>query len=96
MRGLDERLPERVESLCFAIIHEAVGNVKKHAEAENTWIVVERRGSRLYVAVRDDGTGFDVSSTEATYDSRGSLGLLNMQERADVLGARYAIESSPE
>jgi hypothetical protein len=45
--------------------------------------------------VRDDGTGFDVSETEATYDSRSSLGLLNMQERAEALGAKYAIESAP-
>jgi signal transduction histidine kinase len=94
--GLEERLPERVESLCFSIIHEAVGNIKKHAEAKNAWIIVQRQRNRLFVAVRDDGTGFDVSATEANYDSRSSLGLLNMQERADVLGARYAIESSPE
>lgn len=95
VRGLEERLPTRVESLCFAIIHEAIGNVKKHAEADNAWIVVERKGDRLTVAVRDDGEGFDVSSTQANYDARGSLGLLNMQERAEVLGGRYAIESTP-
>jgi signal transduction histidine kinase len=94
-RGVEERLPERVESLCFAIVHEAIGNVKKHAEADNAWIIVERTGSRLTVAVRDDGEGFDVSSTQASYETRGSLGLLNMQERAEVLGARYDIESSP-
>jgi signal transduction histidine kinase len=94
-RGPEERLPERVESLCFAIVHEAIGNVKKHAEAEHAWIVVERTSNRLAVAVRDDGVGFDVSATQADYDARGSLGLLNMQERAEVLGARYAIESAP-
>jgi signal transduction histidine kinase len=95
VRGLEERLSSRVESLCFAIIHEAIGNVKKHAEADNAWIVVERKGDRLTVAVRDDGAGFDVSSTQANYDARGSLGLLNIQERAEVLGGRYAIESAP-
>jgi hypothetical protein len=84
-----------MESLCFAIIHEAVGNVKKHAEAENTWIVVERRTQDVVVAVRDDGKGFDVKATEENYDQRGSLGLLNIRERCQVLGARYAVESKP-
>jgi signal transduction histidine kinase len=95
VRNLDERLPFRMESLCFAIIHEAVGNVKKHAEADNTWIVVERRSDDVVVAVRDDGKGFDVEATEESYSQRGSLGLLNIRERCEVLGARYAIESKP-
>jgi signal transduction histidine kinase len=95
VRNLDERLPFRMESLCFAIIHEAVGNVKKHAEADNTWIVVERRKDDVVVAIRDDGKGFDVKVTEETYDKRGSLGLLNIRERCQVLGARYSVESRP-
>jgi signal transduction histidine kinase len=95
VRNLEGRLPSRVERLCFAIIHEAVGNVKKHTHAENTWIILERRRRDLVVAIRDDGEGFDVSEIEAGYDRRGSLGLLNIRERSEVLGARYAIESAP-
>lgn len=95
VRDLTERLPPRVESLCFSIIREAIGNVKKHAGTRNAWIVVERREDDLIVAVRDDGAGFDVSSMSAGYDRRGSLGLLNIKERSEMLGARYAIESVP-
>ena len=95
VRYLDERVPSRVESLCFSIIHEAVGNVKKHAHAENTWIIVERRPDDLVVVVRDDGEGFNVPEVEANYDRRGSLGLLNIRERCEVMGAHYAIESTP-
>lgn len=93
VRNLDERLPSRVESLCFAVIREAVRNVIKHAHAQNTWIILERRPDDLVVAIRDDGVGFDVSQTEANYDLQGSLGLLNIKERCEVMGARYAIES---
>jgi signal transduction histidine kinase len=92
---MEERLPARIERLCFDIVREAVGNVNKHAHAKNTWIVVERRLHDLVVAVRDDGRGFDVAHIEQEYDSRGSLGLLNMRERSEVLGAKYAIESKP-
>ena len=38
IRGLDERLPQRVEETCFAVIHEAVNNVRKHAHAEHAWL----------------------------------------------------------
>jgi signal transduction histidine kinase len=95
MRGLDTRLPRRVEETCFAVIHEAVNNVKKHAHAAHTWIVLERRPGDLIVAVRDDGQGFDLAQIEAQYDRLGKLGMLNMKERAELLGARQVVESVP-
>jgi signal transduction histidine kinase len=95
IRNLAARLPPRVERLCFVIIQEAVGNVKKHAHAAVTRIIVERRPRDLIIAVRDDGTGFDVARAQQEYDRRGNLGLLNIQERAEMLGARYAIHSAP-
>jgi signal transduction histidine kinase len=95
VRNLDQPLPDRVREVCFAIVHEAVGNVIKHAEAQNVWIVLERRATDLVLAVRDDGTGFDVTQTQAGYDLSGSLGMLNMKERAEMLHARYVVQSTP-
>lgn len=91
----DERLPSKVEELCFAIIREAVVNIKKHAQAQDVWIIVEKRSKDLVVAVRDNGRGFDVQATRKSYGNRGSLGLLNMSERAELLGAKYDISSAP-
>lgn len=95
VRNLDQPLPKRVQEICFAIVHEAVGNVVKHAQAKNAWIVVERRATDLVLAVRDDGKGFDVKQTQAEYDLSGSQGMLNMQERAEMLHARYVVQSAP-
>jgi len=95
VRALFERLPARVEEVCFAIVHEAVGNVIKHARAQNVWIVVERRDTDLVLAVRDDGDGFDVAQTQVGYDLSASLGMLNMKERAEMLNARYVVQSKP-
>jgi signal transduction histidine kinase len=95
IRGLDERLPQRIEGACFAVIREAINNVNKHAHGANAWIVIERRAQDLIVAIRDNGKGFDLAQTEARYDRLGKLGLFNMRERADMLGARYHIESVP-
>ena len=95
VRGLDERLPDKVEHVCFAIVQEAIGNIKKHAKAKQVWIGVERRAKDLVLGVRDDGKGFDVAAVESQYDQRGSLGLLNMKERAELVGGQLTIESSP-
>jgi signal transduction histidine kinase len=95
IRNFQDRLPSRIEELCFAIVQEALINVKKHAQAKNTWIIVERRPKDLVIAIRDDGKGFNVAGMNEEYDRRGSLGLLNMRERAELLGAQYALESVP-
>ncbi|HIP96760.1 MAG TPA: sensor histidine kinase [Anaerolineae bacterium] len=94
-RGLDERLPAKLEHVCFAIVQEAVGNIKKHAKAKQVWIGVERRAKDLVLGIRDDGRGFDVEAAEKQCDRRGSLGLLNMKERAELVGGCLTIESSP-
>jgi len=95
VRNLGRRLPDHVQEICFAIVHEAVGNVVRHARAKNVWIIVERREADLVLAVRDDGIGFDVRETEAGYDLSGRLGMLNMRERAEMLNARFVIQSVP-
>jgi len=95
VRSLDERLPAKLEHVCFAIVQEAVGNIKKHAKAKQVWIGVERRAKDLVLGIRDDGRGFDVEAVEKQCDQRGSLGLLNMKERAELVGGRLTIESSP-
>jgi signal transduction histidine kinase len=93
--GLDERLPAKLEHICFAIVQEAVGNSKKHAAAKQVWIGVKRRAKDLVLGVRDDGRGFDVQAVEGQYDQRGSLGLLNMKERANLVGGQLTIKSAP-
>ncbi len=44
------------------------------------------------LTVTDDGRGFDAS--RGVRDS--AYGLVGMRERADVIGARLVVESSPE
>jgi signal transduction histidine kinase len=89
------RLESKAEAAIFSIVQEAVGNVRKHAQAQNVWIKIGQKNGALAICVRDDGCGFDVACIEADYAARGSLGLLNMKERADIAHASLAIESTP-
>jgi signal transduction histidine kinase len=94
VEGLEERLPARLEEICFSIIQEAINNVKRHANEENVWLTAIRRGDEFQVVVKDDGEGFDLAEVERSYDKRGKLGLLNMQERAEMIEGRLSIESA--
>ena len=78
------RLNAQAERSIFSIVQEAVGNIKKHAQAQHVWITVVERDDDLQVRVRDDGQGFSVDWLVAEYDKRGSLGMLTMRERVLV------------
>lgn len=82
-----------VAGTVFSIIQEAINNIKRHANARNVWLTLELRNDHLMVTLRDDGEGFDMAATEANYDKRGSLGLLNMRERAHLIEADLQIHS---
>ncbi|HID64948.1 MAG TPA: GAF domain-containing protein [Anaerolineae bacterium] len=95
VEGLEERLPARLEEICFSIIQEAISNVKRHANEKNVWLTAVRRGDEFQVVIKDDGEGFDLAEVERSYDRQGKLGLLNMRERAEMIGGRLSIESAP-
>jgi signal transduction histidine kinase len=93
--GFDERLPPDVEATAFIVMQEAVNNARKHANADNIWLTLTPEEGSLLVAVKDDGCGFDKSVVEKNTNRGGHLGLVSMQERAELIEAQLAIESSP-
>jgi signal transduction histidine kinase len=48
----------------------------------------------VLLEVEDDGVGFDVSSLNSSYDQRGSLGMVNMRERAELANGVFQISST--
>ncbi len=81
------------EGVVFTIIEEAVGNARKYANQSTIEIHLTAQKDRVIAAVVDHGPGFDVAAVKATYDQRGSLGLLNMEERAQMVGGICRIQS---
>jgi signal transduction histidine kinase len=89
------RLEHNIEATVFIIIQEAVNNIRKHAVPRNVWIALDHSKESTTVMVRDDGKGFDSRAVTDRYDERGSFGLLNMRERARLIGASYDLFSQP-
>lgn len=91
--GFNKRLSNEVEATIFIIVQEAINNARKHAKAKNIWVNLAQAEEHLLVAVEDDGQGFDAENTRKTYDQHSRLGLLSMQERADLIDAQLDIQS---
>ena len=87
-----ERLPATVETALYRIAQEALTNAARHARASRVQIEVRRSGASVWLAVRDDGQGFDVDPTLARRGDRG-LGLIGIHERVEVLSGQLIIES---
>ncbi len=83
-----------VAATVFAIVQEAVTNAKKHAAARDVWLRLQPDESWLEVTVEDNGAGFDSQAVQENYDRKGSIGLLSMKERAELIDAQFRIESS--
>nr|WP_290668530.1 ATP-binding protein [Ardenticatena sp.] len=80
----------------FAIVQEAVNNARKHAQAQNIRVHIDvHEGNRLDIVVEDDGIGFDLEAVRSQSNERYSFGLLNMQERAELIDAQLHIQSHP-
>lgn len=88
------RLPVEVEGAIFIIIQEAVNNARKHARTDEVVIYLYLEEGYLVASVRDRGRGFNLAAVESSYNTRGSLGLLNMRERARLIGGECRIRSA--
>ncbi len=81
------------QGVIFYIVEEAVNNARKHAQSQHIWVRLAARGAFVVVEIEDDGVGFDVEAVDAGYDRRGSLGMVNMRERAELIEGALRIES---
>ncbi|NJN17282.1 MAG: GAF domain-containing sensor histidine kinase [Oscillochloris sp.] len=91
----DVHLDTKTEGTLFNIIQEAVNNALKHARAKHIWVRMRREGNALHAEVQDDGVGFDKAAVLRSYEKRGSFGLLNIDERARLVGGHAEMESAP-
>jgi len=87
------RPPAPLESACYRIVQEALSNATRHAGAASITVGVESDGNLLKVSVHDNGVGFDEAATRERTLKSGSLGLISMEERAQLAGGRLKIRS---
>jgi len=88
------RLVPAAETAVYRIVQAALTNVTHHADARHVGVILQRRGEKLIAVIEDDGRGFDTAAVR-TRPLERRLGLAGMEERANLIGATLAVESTP-
>jgi signal transduction histidine kinase len=73
----------------YLIFKEAVNNIAKYSGATNAFVMIWNRENNLKMTIRDDGEGFEMETVKP------GNGLIYMRQRADVMKARFDLESIP-
>ena len=88
-------LEMNTQAVVFFIAEEAINNAYKPAQAAHIWVELNRTPDGLvFLEVRDDGVGFNVGSVDSNYEQRGSLGMVNMRERSELVDGVLRVESA--
>ncbi len=74
----------------FLAVKEALNNAAKHSQADELFLRIYRREQKLFVAVEDNGQGFD-----GTLLGGERNGLSNMAQRMAEIGGHYELSSQP-
>jgi signal transduction histidine kinase len=88
---LPDRLPSIIESSLYRITQEAITNIVKHSGAVNASIDLYVTDLTVHLIIQDDGCGMDM-----TPSTLNGIGMINMRERAEMLGGSFLVESSPD
>lgn len=86
-------LSEAIEEHVFRITQEAFSNILRHSNATVVTLSIRSRNNELFVHIRDNGKGFNVS---ADNDKKTSYGLKTMRERSEELGGTFKLRSNPD
>jgi two-component system nitrate/nitrite sensor histidine kinase NarX len=89
VRGEGLPLPADVQVQVLHVLQEALSNVRKHAQATEVVLRVDK-GEAWRFSLRDDGAGFDT----ATAHDETHVGRKIMRERAERIGATVGLNSA--
>jgi PAS domain S-box-containing protein len=89
----DKRLPFDVEVAIYRVVQEALTNASRHSNAQIVSIILERDNAQVRVTIEDDGVGFDVERMMSSPVENRRLGLMSMQERIQMVGGEFKIDS---
>ncbi len=94
VNDIDSLFSKEARINIFRLFQEALSNIRKHAAAEHVSVVIKKGDGGVTFIISDDGTGFDAAGTMTRDAEDMGIGLINMNERARILGADLEIKSN--
>ncbi len=93
VEGEVEGISSDMEVAIYRILQEALNNVEKHAQADKVDVLAEFSKQEIKLTVHDNGRGFEIPENITEFASRGSFGVMGLQERAQLFGGRITLTS---
>ncbi len=87
--------PEKVKEYLFRIAQNACENALRHAQAQCIEIAGALLPGHAIIIVRDDGISIANLVSLSDLANRKQFGLVGMHERAEIVGAKLSIDSTP-
>ena len=71
-----------------------MNNITKHSKANLVRLCLRKAEGRIELILQDNGQGFNLEKGLFQKSSEKGLGLLSMQERTELSGGSFGIEST--
>ncbi|MGK3765497.1 ATP-binding protein, partial [Enterococcus faecium] len=71
----------------FRIVQESLTNIIRHSKAKKVICDMTIHNGKLYLFIKDNGVGFNISEKKNTF------GLLGIKERIKMVGGTFTINS---
>jgi signal transduction histidine kinase len=85
---LEKDIPELLKVVIFRLLQEALNNFARHGRGNLVELSLLKSGDTLHLRIQDNGQGFDMGKVQK------GLGLESMQERVEISGGSYHMESA--
>ncbi len=93
LSGDRRELSPNVQAALLRICQESLTNVMKHSKATEVNVNLSFYPEAVYLAIQDDGVGFD--PTDHTKEKgQGGFGLMSMEQRIKLLGGTFNVSSA--
>ena len=93
--GNQRRMDTQKEVIIFRIAQELLNNILKHAQATSLSLVLSYTQQAFILFIEDNGIGFEQHLRQPSLSNEKGSGLVNMQNRAKLIGAQFTLESKP-
>ncbi len=91
--GSERRMPQLAEITMYRILEQAIDNALTHGRPQRVDAIISFLPRMVVAVVKDDGDGFDVGATDARLGRTDGLGMIQMRERAALVGGRVQVRS---
>ncbi|MEM9775689.1 MAG: sensor histidine kinase [Chloroflexota bacterium] len=90
----EEQLSPEAEVVIFRIVQEALSNARKYADTQRILVELYAEANHIQLRIKDWGRGFNLSVLNGWDERNDHLGVIGMEERAELIYGEFDIQSA--